>query len=300
VKKLAIYTIIKPNPLDSHLSGGFAAMGSVIRAFEAIGYDPYIITPKDSWQEPDSFDCSLYADIFNDPEGSPWFSNEQYNTFINSKNYVILENGLTGCNPKPYGLGGKIDNGSYEENKLSFYMKHLMRGSLLNIFCSPAHLEEFSRFLHERPKNSYAFYQEIDTKIFNNLNQKRDIPYLYVGALNWFKGLDRAIEIFGNSGLKIIGRKTEAVKSIPSHIEYLGEKNAIELSQIYNKTINFVHLPRCQESFCRTVVEAALCGCNLITNENIGAFSFGYDIRDPNLGARCFYELKNQIKNILK
>ena len=31
------------------------------------------------------------------------------------------------------------------------------------------------------------------------------------------------------------------------------------------------------------MVEAALCGCKLITNENVGATSFDFDISDPQM-----------------
>jgi hypothetical protein len=47
-----------------------------------------------------------------------------------------------------------------------------------------------------------------------------------------------------------------------------------------NRAKNFVFLPRWPEPQGRVVIEAALCGCNLITNDHVGATSFPFDISD--------------------
>jgi glycosyltransferase involved in cell wall biosynthesis len=283
VKKLAVYTIINPKQPDSHLSGGFAAIDSVIEAFEANDCQTTIITPKDTWIEPSEFDAVLYADIFNDPQGSEWFKNPHYEALLRAKNYVVLECAYTGCTPAPYGLGGRVNGGDYAKNKLSEYMNYLMDGAAINIFLSPLHAAEFSRFLGKHPPRIYNFFQPINTDIFKNKDQERDIPYLFAGALNSFKGLDEVIDMFGDKGLHIVGRRTPFVDNLPRSIKYLDEKTPAEMAEIYNRTVKFVHLPRWQEPSARTVVEAALCGCELIVNENVGVLSFGYDIRDPNI-----------------
>jgi hypothetical protein len=48
-----------------------------------------------------------------------------------------------------------------------------------------------------------------------------------------------------------------------------------------NRAKNFVFLPRWPEPQGRVVSEAALCGCNIIGNENVGALSLGIDLSDP-------------------
>lgn len=300
MKKIAIYTIINPKQPDSHLSGGFAAIDSVIQAFESNNCVTSIITPNDDWIEPNEFDAVLYADIFNDPQGSKWFANTQYSAFLNAKKYFVLECAYTGCTPAPYGVGGKVNNGNYEKNKLSEYMGYLMKGSRLNIFLSPLHSAEFSRFLAEPISNVYNFFQPINNEIFYNKDIKRDIPYLFAGALNWFKGLDDAIEMFGDKGLHIVGRKTPVIDSMPSSVTYLGEKTQKEMADLYNRTARFVHIPKWQEPSARTVVEAALCGCELIVNENVGALSFGLDIRDTRISSLSQEHITSIIGDILK
>ena len=50
---------------------------------------------------------------------------------------------------------------------------------------------------------------------------------------------------------------------------------------LLNRGRVFVHLPRWPEPQGRTVAEAALCGCELKTNDRVGATSFGLDLADP-------------------
>ena len=300
MKTAAIYTIINPKQPDSHLSGGFAAIDSVIEAIEKSGYQTKIITPNEHWEDPSAFDACLYADIFNDPQGSKWFDNHQYESFTKVKNYMVLECAYTGCTPTPYGIGGRLDTAAYEPNKLSEFIGGLMSLSKLNIFLSPLHRMEFTRFLRQYPVNAYDFFQPINTSIFNNTRSERDIPYLFVGALNWFKGLDDVLEIFGDKGLSVVGRKTNIVSAFPSSINYLGELTPTELAKVYNRTKRFIHIPRWQEPSGRTVVEAALCGCELIVNENVGALSFGYDIRDQELSKLSADHLANTIAKVLE
>ena len=55
-----------------------------------------------------------------------------------------------------------------------------------------------------------------------------------------------------------------------------------EMPNTFNRAKVFVHLPEWKEPMGRTVIEAALCGCHLVLNENVGATSFAFeDIRDP-------------------
>lgn len=298
MKKAAIYTIIKPNKSDSHLSGGFAVITTVEKILNEIGLSTQIISPLDEWVDPSVFDIAVLADIFNDPMGSKWFEPEQYGKFFNCPKFIVLENSYTGCTPEPYGLGGKVDQGGYRTNELSQFMADLMARSSLNIFVSPLHRFEFENFLKTQVPNPYDFYQPIDQNVFYNQRRTRDIPFLYVGALNNFKGLDIAIELFGDRGLHIAGRGDISQYKLPSEAKYLGALAVEDLVSVYNRSQNFVHLPRWQEPFARTVVEAAMCGCNLILNENVGAVSFGYDIRDPNVGTASRLDLKNRISQM--
>jgi len=54
-----------------------------------------------------------------------------------------------------------------------------------------------------------------------------------------------------------------------------------QMPLLLNRARNYVHLPRWPEPFGLIVAEAALCGCNLIVNENVGAISWKLDLADP-------------------
>jgi hypothetical protein len=51
-----------------------------------------------------------------------------------------------------------------------------------------------------------------------------------------------------------------------------------EVPILMNRAKSFVFLPRWPEPQGRVVIEAALCGCRLITNDRVGATSFPFDI----------------------
>ena len=67
-------------------------------------------------------------------------------------------------------------------------------------------------------------------------------------------------------------------KLFGKHIEHVDNS---ELGKYLNRSKHFVHLPSWKEPMGRTVIEAALCGCKIIFNENVGACSFDFDISDP-------------------
>ena len=64
--------------------------------------------------------------------------------------------------------------------------------------------------------------------------------------------------------------------------KHLGKLPYAEIPSLMNRAKNFVFLPRWPEPQGRVVVEAALMGCNLIVNDNVGATTFPFDLADPN------------------
>jgi glycosyltransferase involved in cell wall biosynthesis len=119
----------------------------------------------------------------------------------------------------------------------------------------------------------------IDTKVFFNERRERDIDYLFVGVLGEAKGLSAMRERFGQTDIHLIGRCTPGVK--PDFGRYLGHVSYEEVPRYMNRAKNFVFLPRWPEPQGRVVAEAALCGCRIIGNENVGALSFDVDLADP-------------------
>ena len=62
---------------------------------------------------------------------------------------------------------------------------------------------------------------------------------------------------------------------------HVGPVPYTEIPRWMNRAKNFIFLPRWPEPQGRVVSEAALCGCNIIANHNVGALTLGIDLSDP-------------------
>ncbi len=120
---------------------------------------------------------------------------------------------------------------------------------------------------------------QIDTSLFRPLEIERDIDVLSVGTINEAKGYDSLIERFGPDRLTFVGPNW---LDEPIQGTWLGPMAYEELPEIYNRARTFAHLPKWIEPMGRTVVEAGLCGCELILNDRVGVTSYEpQDWRDP-------------------
>jgi glycosyltransferase involved in cell wall biosynthesis len=120
---------------------------------------------------------------------------------------------------------------------------------------------------------------QIDTSLFRPLEIERDIDVLYVGTINEAKGYDNLIERFGPDRLTFVGPN---FLDGPIQGTWLGPMAHEQLPEIYNRARTFAHLPKWIEPMGRTVVEAALCGCELVLNDRVGVTSYEpQDWREP-------------------
>jgi len=284
--RVVFYTIIDPTGNDG-TSGGPQTALNIINNIESLGFSVSICTPRVEFKDPNESAFNVYHDIFNDPIGSYWFSIDDQSSLLNSKTpYIFSECAYTGCTTKPYG------DDIYEINPLSNLTRQFLINAKVSMFASPLHRDEFERFMNQPIENSFLYAREIDTSKFNNLGANRDIEYFTVGAINHWKGTDLVVAQYKDQGLHVAGYGSTTLKDVV----YLGRVPHDELPEIYNRTKNFVHFPRCKEAFGRTVAEAALCGCNIIGNENVGALSFGKDLSDPSF----YSDSKNSFLQMIK
>ena len=145
-------------------------------------------------------------------------------------------------------------------------------------------------------KKEYILKPIINSKLFFNKNIERDIDFLFVGSVGEAKGLKELRERFENSNdkLTIIGNSPS--REDLSFANYLGFVPYKEMPGYFNRAINFIHVPRWPEPQGRVVVEAALCGCNIIGNNKVGALSFNFNINNPN----NFSDSKGDFWNAIK
>ena len=152
--------------------------------------------------------------------------------------------------------------------------------SVANVYVSPLHQRISSQVLQiDDAMKSIVLRPIIDVKKFYNSNVERDIENLFVGVISEAKGFHQMREQFSGKELILVGDIHPAVKL--DFGTYLGKLSYEQIPILMNRAKNFVFLPRWPEPQGRVVVEAALSGCRLIVNENVGAVSFPFDLSDP-------------------
>lgn len=159
-------------------------------------------------------------------------------------------------------------------------VKQLFENSVLNVFLSPRHLEVTERILNLNFSNrSFVLRPLIDASVFYNMNLERDIDYLFVGVIGEAKGLSEIRERFSNENIHFAGKIAKDVNL--DFGTYHGKLTYDQIPLLMNRAKNFVFLPRWPEPQGRVVVEASMCGCNIIGNENVGALTFPFDLSNP-------------------
>ena len=159
-------------------------------------------------------------------------------------------------------------------------VKSAFLNSVANIFVSPLHSQIISKALGIPDSLKRIIIRPlIKTEDFNNRNEVRDIENLFVGVISEAKGFYEMREKYFDKEITLVGKIHPGIKL--DFGTYLGELSYEQIPRIMNRAKNFVFLPRWPEPQGRVVVEAALSGCKLITNENVGALSFPFDIANP-------------------
>lgn len=264
------YTII--NPFDSdNTSGGPQAAKNIIRHIESLGNNVEVVTPLTEFKDPNDSDFNVYQDIFNDPIGSKWFSIDQYSELLNSsKPFAMSECAYTACTTAPYG-----DEKNPTQNIREFTRPFFVKATKV-ITASPMHGNEIAKKLGIQTSNFYDYLCEVDTELFRSEGKNRDIENITVGAINYWKGSDTIASVLKEK-IHFVGYGE--INLILEHgSKYLGKIAHDQMPELYNRSSHFVHLPRWKESFSITACEAALCGCHLLLNDNVGALSFDKDL----------------------
>jgi len=159
-------------------------------------------------------------------------------------------------------------------------VKRLFKEAALNVFFSPLHRAVTEQLLGiEGGWPTLLLKPMVDTTLFKNHGGARDIEYLFVGVISEAKGLEAMRSRFAGTDIHLVGRLAPGAKldfgmHVP-HVPYA------EIPGWMNRAKHLVFLPRWPEPQGRVVTEAALCGCALITNANVGALSFDFDLADP-------------------
>ena len=227
-------------------------------------------------------DLWILCDIFNIPSHHLNFKHGFIENIIANEIFVHWDNSFVDvCSSNALPCNGTFNCFCNSKSKNNL-INNMYEKSLLNIFLSPLHAEIINKkFNNQHSNKSFISRPFIDTTLFINSNVKRDIDYLYVGTIEEYKGYENLKNMFEHIPDKIYLIGKNGIKGklfTKNHIKQITHK---ELVSYYNRAKIFIHLPKWKEPMARTVCEAALCGCNLFLNENVGAQYFNTDLSNP-------------------
>jgi glycosyltransferase involved in cell wall biosynthesis len=176
-------------------------------------------------------------------------------------------------------------------------VRKLFESSVLNVYLSPLHKHIIESILGDaRGRESFVLKPMIDTAEFFNQGHTRDIDYLFVGLIGEAKGLAAMRERFRDTDIHFVGNIAPGEKL--DFGTWHGSVPYSEIPVFMNRAKHFVFLPRWPEPQGRVVTEAALCGCKLITNQNVGATSFPFDLANPANFARASDEFWDAVEQL--
>jgi len=293
------------NPL-THAGGGEMVMRSLIETGMARGHEFTISAVRPGCMEYDpSADLDFVADVFNYPGTlkslGAWrdFPRGFVERIAGGRSFVHFNNAYVDvCNLGYLPCSGKaahvcphkspahllrnlaakdFSRGCFAERPL---VRDLFRRSKLNVFVSPLHHRVSYQLLKMKDEvPAFVMKPVIDSARFFNRQLERDIDYLFVGVIGEAKGLAAMRERFRDADIHFVGKIAPGAKL--DFGTYHGSVPYTEIPGFMNRAKHFVFLPRWPEPQGRVVIEAALCGCELVTNENVGATSFPFDICNP-------------------
>lgn len=159
------------------------------------------------------------------------------------------------------------------------FTKEFMLSTVMNIFLSPLHKGLWESAIPELADHpSYLHPSPIDTSTFRLYNNIKRLEGTVVGvnSLLGFKGKENILAYVNDhssTSFTFFGGKDPDVK-LPPNATYLGPVPNYEMPGIFAQAESYIHLPSTCDPFCRTAVEAKLCGAKVITNKLVGATSY--------------------------
>lgn len=289
------------NPFE-HNGGGEMVNRRLIEVGKNRGHSfNYTFAKKKSDEYNENADFDLLIDVFNYPETlksrGAWvhLPIKLLEHISNNRKFIHMTNAYADiCNLGYLPCSGNNQSQCPHKNplhlirniaakdfkSLCFAQENLVRNlyvkSLLNVYVSPLHRDITNKVLLISDEKSLVLKPIIEVENFHVDSKERDIEYLFVGVLSEAKGYYAIREMFFDKDITFIGDIHPNIKL--DFGNHLGKVPYVEIPKYMSRAKNFVFLPRWPEPQGRVVVEAALSGCNLIINENVGAASFNFDL----------------------
>ena len=264
-------------------------------------------------------DLWILFDVFNCPDHKWHFSRHFINKIISSGKYVLGQNGYGDiCYLNALPCNGNIGDGNICVEKKDTYFNYrdnekgwqngycpvndnrtLFEKSLLNIFVSPLHASVFHKIYPVTGEKKYILKPLIDVDMFTDKTQNRDIKYAACGGMGESKGFYNIMKKFPNEEVILFGNDSTFLPDKHNYGKVVGRIPYEKMPEFLNRVENYIHLPRWIEPHGLIVNQAALCGCKLITNENVGAMTHGYNIMNRNAYKDTAPDLWNKLERLI-
>ncbi|HEU0137399.1 MAG TPA: glycosyltransferase family 9 protein [Flavobacterium sp.] len=174
--------------------------------------------------------------------------------------------------------------------------RDLFAKSALNIFQSPKHYEAHVEFYGEAVKHYLIMPPTVDVDALQVSEIKDDSTIPFFGDLSMLKGGNEYIEFaeqhphvnFEVYGLNKLDR------AIPANVRFNEPLPNHEVMKILGRTKTMFCKPFWPEPSGRLAAEAFLSGCEIISNDRVGTFSFDFY---PNDIARAKFEMQQAPKD---
>ena len=252
---------------------------------------------KDEYNE--NTDINILWDIYNCPEKFNRFADEWINRVIKSPTpYIYGTGGYEDlCSLGTLPCMGEINTtnectvrkdhdtfgpgGINRPFPVSCPVKRraqLLTDARLCIFFSKQHRDLTEQMVG--PLNSLVAMPPITgLEKFKDEGKFRDIDLVSYGGHLEYKGFFNIKEAFPDRDVHFIGDGPTALPQIYKFGKILGKVPLDVMPQFLNRVRTFVHMPRWPEPFGMTTLQAALCGCEVIENENSNVLK-GWDLPD--------------------
>ncbi|MBA5629301.1 glycosyltransferase family 9 protein [Moheibacter lacus] len=171
------------------------------------------------------------------------------------------------------------------------HFRELFKHAFRNIFQSPAHFKAHKEFYGEAIQNPIIMPPTVEVERLQISEKKLENIIPFFGSLNNLKGgnayLDYAenhpemeFHVYGNNQLE---------REIPENVQFFSPISNDEVLKILGQTKTFICQPVWPEPSGRLAAEAFLSGCEIISNNRVGTFSFDFYPNDP---SRAYQEMK--------
>lgn len=254
------------NVFDANVGGAEMNDRAHIQAGIRRGHDIVLLTPASLFHPPDllivsnctMFDRKRLSDMVHQSKTVFFFHDY---IFCRHRLYYPMGDRCRDCGDRDYWLG-------------------LFLSAKLIIYLSPLHQQYTWKLLPELQNiKSCLVPSAIDPfpfLMYHNHPDRRGV--LAVNHLLGFKGKENLFTFARDNPEIVINAygQAEPTENLPSNINVLPSKLYGEMPELFSKYEYYIEIPDTPQPFNRTIVEAKLAGCRIITNKLVGATSWDW------------------------